>query len=74
MPIIPAECYADDDCPFDRTCRNERCVNPCVNPNPCGHGAFCYAERHQPVCKCPASFTGSPLIKCIPRKFQHVIK
>lgn len=68
VAVTPADCYTDDDCPFDRTCRNERCVNPCYNPNPCGEGAFCFAENHKSVCKCPGGYTGSPLIQCIPRK------
>lgn len=68
--IIPADCYTDDDCPFDRTCRNERCVNPCYNPSPCGRSALCFPENHQAICKCPAGYDGSALIACIPRKYQ----
>lgn len=70
VAVTPAECYTDSDCANDRMCRNERCINPCVNPNPCGHGAFCYAENHQPICKCPSGYTGSPLISCIPCKYK----
>lgn len=66
--VIPVECYTDDDCPYDRTCKNERCVNPCLQ-NTCGRGAFCHAEAHRAICKCPNGYTGSPLISCVPRKY-----
>lgn len=72
ISVVPAECYDDSNCPFDRACRNERCVNPCAKPNPCGQGAFCHAENHQPICKCPQGFSGSPLIECIPCKYLFI--
>lgn len=64
----PPECYKNDDCPSDRTCHNERCVNPCAESNPCGRGAFCHAENRQAVCRCPVGYLGNPYDGCIPRK------
>lgn len=44
--VEPAhECTQNDDCPFDRTCNNNKCVNPCKELSPCGRGAFCFVER-----------------------------
>jgi hypothetical protein len=63
------ECDSDDQCPFDRTCLNERCVNPCGQSDSCGRGALCYTESHKAVCKCPIGYTGNAAIKCIPRKY-----
>lgn len=67
-----AECYANADCANDRQCRNERCVNPCTVESPCGRGAFCHVDAHQPKCVCPSGFTGSPLIACVPRECLHM--
>lgn len=63
------ECTVDDNCPNDRFCKNERCLDPCTYDSPCGRGAFCHADKHRPVCKCPAGFTGNAKINCIPRKY-----
>lgn len=64
--IPPAECYVNDDCPNDRICKNEHCVNPCTYEKPCGRGAFCHAQDHRAICKCPSGYNGNPLIACIP--------
>lgn len=60
----PVECYHDDDCPFDRTCKNEKCVNPCSLRQSCGQGAFCHAENHKSICRCPVGYNGNPEISC----------
>lgn len=62
----PAECYKNDDCPFDRKCINELCVNPCTAGDPCGRGAVCFIENREPVCKCPKGYTGDPRVSCQP--------
>ena len=64
----PAECYNNNDCPNDRKCLNERCVNPCTNSDTCGRGAFCHGRDHNAVCNCPFGYTGNPQRECIPRK------
>lgn len=68
----PAECYKNDDCPNDRSCINERCVNPCAARDACARGAFCHVNRHQPICTCPPSFVGNPAIECVPRKYSMI--
>ena len=39
------ECRTDSDCPLDKACINENCLNPCANSDrPCGRGAECIVE------------------------------
>lgn len=64
--VVPVECYVNEDCPNDRICKNEHCVNPCTYDRPCGRGAFCHAQDHRAICKCPNGYNGNPLIECIP--------
>lgn len=71
VPIVP-ECYSDDECSYDKRCKNEQCVNPCVADKPCAVGAFCSVTKHQPVCRCPAGYEGNPQIECIARKYLLV--
>lgn len=69
QPKTPnAECTKNDDCPYDKTCRNERCVNPCVEDS-CGRGAYCHVQNREPVCRCPSGFTGDARVACVPRKY-----
>lgn len=46
MPRVP-ECYQDDDCPYDRTCQNTKCINPCKDLNQCGRDAICHVESKE---------------------------
>ena len=60
------ECRVDNDCPLDKACVNENCVNPCLNTErPCGRGAECLAENHKARCICAVGLQGNPLIACI---------
>lgn len=65
-PTPSAECYHDEDCSFDRTCLNKKCVNPCSVRNSCGQRAFCHSENHKAICRCPIGFNGNPEISCTP--------
>ena len=51
------ECLTDPECPDDKACRNEKCVNvcPCDAPN-----AICTASSHRQYCECPPGYTGDP--------------
>uniref|UniRef100_A0A8D8TXE6 Neurogenic locus notch homolog protein 1 n=1 Tax=Cacopsylla melanoneura TaxID=428564 RepID=A0A8D8TXE6_9HEMI len=64
LPPVP-ECTRNDDCPYGLGCVNTRCVNPCAS-DVCAPSAFCHAEQHQAVCRCPAGYTGDPRIRCTP--------
>ena len=58
------ECVLSSDCPRDRACVNNRCVDPCVST--CGVNAQCQVINHAPSCSCLASFTGNALVSCQP--------
>lgn len=69
-PKIPsAECVNNDDCPYDKTCRNAVCVSPCAN-EACGRGAYCHVQNREAVCRCPPEYTGNARQACIPRKYS----
>lgn len=61
------ECQMDVDCPQDRACLNQRCINPCAdttNP-PCAPNAICYVRNHATGCRCPDYLpVGNPLAYC----------
>lgn len=59
-------CSSNNDCPTDKTCQNEQCVNPCVYHNPCAPRAECRAQNHLAVCRCPVDFLGNPYVDCRP--------
>lgn len=61
-----AECKSDSDCPYDKACYNEKCLNPCTHgPTQCGRGADCLAQNHRAHCVCPLGTQGNPLISCV---------
>lgn len=72
--IIPPECYSDSDCTYDKTCRNERCVNPCRIDKVCAANAFCSVTNHEAICRCPAGYEGNPRVECIARKYHFYAK
>lgn len=71
--IFPAECKSDSECPFDKACINENCLDPCRNGGTaqCGRGAECTIQSHHAQCTCPAGTQGNPLISCISVKCQY---
>lgn len=69
------ECVLNSECPLDRACVNQKCVNPC--PASCGTFATCVVRNHSPICACRQSYTGDPFTRCfpIPRKtFLNTLK
>lgn len=56
------ECVQNSDCPYDKSCMNTKCVNPCIGT--CGFNAECQVRHHQPVCSCLPHFTGNPSQGC----------
>lgn len=63
-PRCRPECIANSDCPFDRACLGQRCLDPC--PGSCGRNAICNAYEHNPVCACPTGLYGNPYEQCVP--------
>ncbi|KAG8227100.1 hypothetical protein J437_LFUL007437 [Ladona fulva] len=65
LPPAP-ECLHDDECPTQRACINQACINPCTVGDPCARTAFCHVENHKPVCRCPDGYRGNPQLNCVP--------
>ena len=57
------ECRSDSDCPLDKTCRSNECVDPCPLVI-CGSRAQCKADQHRGICTCPPSLQGNPYVSC----------
>ena len=57
------ECLLSTDCAYDKACINMKCKDPC--PNACGTNAECrVGNNHNPICSCPAGYTGNPFEYC----------
>jgi len=61
-PACKPECIISTECPTNRACINQRCVDPC--PGVCGINARCDALSHSPFCSCPPGRIGDPFVKC----------
>lgn len=58
------ECVMNTDCAMDRSCFNNKCVDPCSGV--CGQNAECRVTNHAPSCSCLPGYTGNPLHACTP--------
>lgn len=58
------ECITNVDCPADRTCLRNKCIDPCIGT--CGKDAECSVNNHAVVCFCPKESTGNPFVACVP--------
>jgi hypothetical protein len=56
------ECLANTDCAQTQACMSQKCRDPC--PGSCGDKADCRVVGHNPICSCPAGYTGDPLESC----------
>lgn len=56
------ECVMNTDCPRNKACINNKCLNPC--PGTCGLNAECTVNKHTPICNCLPGYTGNPLQSC----------
>jgi len=65
-----AECIRDSDCPSARTCRENRCANPCAY-NACGESAICNVRNNRVTCTCPEYFKGDPHSRCYAECTEH---
>jgi hypothetical protein len=65
-PSCRPECVVSSECPSDKACVNQKCRDPC--PNTCGVGAQCTVKNHNPICACPAGYTGDPFVRCSPQR------
>lgn len=61
-PSCRPECMISSECPFDKACVNQKCVNPCLNI--CGPYTVCRVVRHSPICSCQPGYTGDAFSQC----------
>ena len=61
---------SDKDCPRDKRCRSNECINPCEFTQ-CGNNAECFVEHRRPRCKCNQGFQGNPYDRCIAVGCSH---
>ena len=70
-PACRPECVVSSECGQNEACSNQRCRNPC--PGTCGVGARCEVVNHNPICSCPARFTGDPFVRCQPIRKKSLL-
>lgn len=56
------ECVLNTDCPRERACVRNKCIDPCIGT--CGQNALCTVYNHIPMCSCNPGFTGNAFILC----------
>ena len=59
------ECQKNPDCPQDKACLSEECVDPCSSTS-CGKNAQCRTDFHRAKCSCEQGLQGNPYVACIP--------
>uniref|UniRef100_T1G9Y3 EGF-like domain-containing protein n=1 Tax=Megaselia scalaris TaxID=36166 RepID=T1G9Y3_MEGSC len=67
------ECLTNSDCPTNKQCSNEKCINPCIYNNKCGAKAECFVQNHKDICRCPQGYYGNPFVKCMQNTEECVI-
>jgi hypothetical protein len=60
------ECTSNADCPRDKACMQNKCINPCINI--CGENANCEVVNHLGICSCPEYMTG----RCFSKVFFKI--
>lgn len=65
------ECVISADCPRNRACVNNKCVDPC--PGVCGYRATCQVINHSPVCSCPPPLLGDPFTECKDSPREYIL-
>lgn len=61
-PNCHPECLVNGECPPNKACIREKCLDPCQGT--CGVNAVCNAINHQAICSCPPGYTGDPFETC----------
>lgn len=63
-PNCRPECTQNSECPSNKACKNEQCIDPC--PGACGQNAMCNVINHNSVCTCNPGYEGNPSSVCTP--------
>lgn len=58
------ECDVDSNCDMEKSCKSNKCVNPCLEPGACGINAMCRSVQHKAKCSCPSGYYGNALVEC----------
>lgn len=66
------ECIVSSECPADKACMNNKCINPCSR-NVCGIKATCKVLNHSPLCSCIPPLIGNPLFECYPQSGKYIL-
>lgn len=61
-PSCRPECVTSAECPLNQACISQKCTDPCLGS--CGINSLCQTINHNPICSCPAQFTGDPFVRC----------
>lgn len=61
-PNCRPECTINHECPYNRACMNQKCIDPC--PGSCGFNTQCVVINHTPSCTCDINYTGDPFQGC----------
>lgn len=61
-PRCAPECAINEDCPNDKACVRERCVDPCLGS--CGSNTECRAMNHLAICTCLRGYRGNSFVGC----------
>lgn len=72
-PTCRPECVTSAECPLNRACVNQKCIDPC--PGTCGLNAQCQVVNHNPICTCQTNYIGDPFVRCLPkRKYLYLLQ
>ncbi|KAG7155063.1 Neurogenic locus Notch protein-like 2, partial [Homarus americanus] len=58
-------CVSNIDCPGDKACVEQQCVDPCTENSVCAPSAMCTVEQHQAKCSCHPGERGDPTLQCL---------
>lgn len=61
-PFCRPECVMSSECPHNKACINEKCIDPCIGN--CGTNAKCNVVNHTPFCSCLQGYEGDAFIGC----------
>lgn len=61
-PNCRPECVTNGECPVNKACVQERCIDPCING--CGQNAACNVINHQAFCSCRKGYEGDAFVAC----------